>query len=352
MERKRVTLKDIAKEAGVSIGTVDRVLHARGEVAEATKNKILELAEEMHYKPNILARALTSKRSYNVVALLPRAGEVDIYWESHVAGIKAQTQTLEAYAFRVTIIDFDLYSETDFQQQTQKVLDLHPDGVIFAPIFKKESIAFCETLDAILIPYIFIDTYIEDTNCKYFIGEDAFQGGRVAASVIDFGLDISKDILVVNIAKDMENIQHLTSRNRGFVSYFENKGRNSGRRISTDIPTTDSDVVKTYLDKAFSDNPNIGAIWVSGAKTYIIARYLEQTSRDNIILVGHDVHNANIEYLQRNYIQCLIAQQPREQGVKTVNTMFNILAENIQPPRLEFQKIEIVNSENVGFYVD
>ena len=98
MKVKRVTIKDIAKEAGVSIGTVDRVLHERGEVAEATKNKILKLAEQMHYRPNLLARALTSKRDYNVVALLPRASEVDIYWASHVAGITAGAQALESYA--------------------------------------------------------------------------------------------------------------------------------------------------------------------------------------------------------------------------------------------------------------
>lgn len=352
MRGKRVTIKDIAKEAGVSIGTVDRVLHERGEVAETTKNKILRLAEQMHYKPNLLARALTSKRSYNVVVLLPHASEEDIYWASHVAGITAQAQALEAYAFRVTIVDFELHSESDFQLQSEKTISMHPDGVIFAPILKKESIAFSKKLDSMNIPYMFIDTYIEGTNCKGFIGEDAFQSGRVAASVIDFGLDINKDILMVNLAKDVENTQHLTTRNQGFMSYFMDEGRNMGQRVSIEIPRSDSEIVKEKLDKALSENPNIGAIWVSGAKAYIIARYLEQNARRDIILVGYEVYNANIEYLRRNFIQYLIAQQPKEQGSKTINAMFNLLAENSQPMKLEYQKVEIVNSENVRFYVN
>lgn len=352
MKVKRVTIKDIAKEAGVSIGTVDRVLHERGEVAEATKNKILKLAEQMHYRPNLLARALTSKRDYNVVALLPRASEVDIYWASHVAGITAGAQALESYAFRVTIISFELHSELDFQEQSLKALEMRPDGVIFAPIFKKESIEFGKRLDLKNIPYMFIDTYIEGTNCKGFIGEDAFQSGRVAASVIDFGLDIHKDILMVNLSKDMDNTQHLTIRNRGFKSYFMDEGRNMGDRISIDIPSSDVNTVNMMLDKVLSENSNIGAIWISGAKAYLIAQYLEKKSRRDIILVGYEVYNANIEYLRRNFIQYLIAQQPKEQGIKTVNAMFNLLAENSQPMKLEYQKVEIVNSENVRFYVN
>jgi LacI family transcriptional regulator len=352
MKGKRVTIKDIAKQAGVSIGTVDRVLHERGEVAEATKNKILKLADQMHYKPNLLARALTSRRCYKVVALLPRPGELDIYWASHVAGITAQAQALEAYSFRVEIVDFELHSETDFQLQSQKALEMRPDGVIFAPIFKKESVEFSKKLDLVNIPYIFIDTYIEGTNCKGFIGEDAFQSGRVAASVIDFGLDIHKDILMVNLSRDVENAQHLTTRNRGFKSYFMDEGRNLGNRITIEIPQSDAESVETKLDKALSENTNIGAIWISGAKAYLIARYLEQKCRRDIILVGYEVYNTNIEYLRRNFIQYLIAQQPKEQGIKTVNVMFNLLAENSQPMKLEYQKVEIVNSENVRFYVN
>jgi LacI family transcriptional regulator len=130
------------------------------------------------------------------------------------------------------------------------------------------------------------------------------------------------------------------------------EGRNLGNRITIEIPQSDAESVETKLDKALSENTNIGAIWISGAKAYLIARYLEQKFRRDIILVGYEVYNTNIEYLRRNFIQYLIAQQPKEQGIKTVNVMFNLLAENSQPMKLEYQKVEIVNSENVRFYVN
>ena len=351
MTNKRITIRDIAKEAGVSIGTVDRVLHDRGEVAAATRSKILELAEELNYKPNAFARALTSRKTYNIAVLLPAADTEDIYWAGHLAGIRTQAQALEEYGLKVSITHFALNCETDFTAQTEKIIDEQPDGVIFAPILKKESQLFANQLDALDIPYLFIDTYIDDTNCVGFVGEDAFQSGRVAASIIDFGLQPDRDILMVNIAKDIENTQHLNTRNQGFLSYFMDEGRNTGMRISIEIPTTDAQTVSDKLQKILDSNPNIGAIWVSGAKAYIIARYLELANRRDIILVGYEVYENNTEYLRRNFIKYLIAQQPAEQGAKTIQTMYNFLTEHTRPMKLEYQKVEIVNSENVRFFV-
>lgn len=52
------TIKDIAREAGVSIGTVDRVLHDRGMVSPETKARILDVMKELDYKPNHAAQGL------------------------------------------------------------------------------------------------------------------------------------------------------------------------------------------------------------------------------------------------------------------------------------------------------
>ena len=53
-----VTIEEIARLAGVSIGTVDRVLHDRGRVSNQTRDKILSIVESTGYKPNVIARSL------------------------------------------------------------------------------------------------------------------------------------------------------------------------------------------------------------------------------------------------------------------------------------------------------
>jgi LacI family transcriptional regulator len=350
MKAKRVTIKDIAKQAGVSIGTVDRVLHHRGEVADATKEKILSLAESMNYQPNIFARALISQKVYNIAVLLPSPSHNDMYWAKHLEGIKNTAHQLENYLFNVHVSHYDLHDGEDFVNKAKGVVESRPDGVIFAPILKKESLILCADLDKLSIPYIFIDTNIEGANCLGFIGEDAFQSGRVAASLIDYGLHPDKDILIVNIAKDLDNTQHLNMRNQGFISYFLDAGKNRGVKISLEIPSAEPSIVAEKLDSVFERNDNIGAIWVSGAKAYVIARHLDNINKRNLIVLGYEIYEENVAFMQKNVIQYLIAQHPVKQSRKALRKMFNYLISNIPPSRLEYQRIEIVNTENVRFY--
>lgn len=339
-------MKAIAEAAGVSVGTVDRVIHNRGEVAVETKNEILRLMGELNYKSAVTKRTSQAK---NVAVLIPKVESENTFWACHKEGIEQQAALSGDDSISVNIVCFDIYSEDDFNRQAQNVLDMKPDGVIMAPLFVTESKAFTAKLDALNIPYIYIDTMIEDTNPISFIGEDAFQSGRVAASIIDFGVAPDRNILMVNIAKNVGNTQHLNARNQGFLSYFMDRGRNTGLKIAVEIQQTEENAVHQKLDQILTNN-NIGAIWVSGSRAYLVARYLEQRGIRNIILVGYDVYDRNIEYLKRNIIDFLVAQQPREQGRKALRTITECLNGNKRPLLTEYQKVEIVNSESLRFF--
>lgn len=347
---KQIRIKDIAERAGVSIGTVDRVLHDRGEVAVDTKERVLAIAKQFHYQPNIVARALTSKRQYNIVALLPKGNDDNQFWNEHHAGIEKAIRELKPFRVEIYFYFFELHNGDDFKEKATRVLKFNPDGVIFAPILKKESINFCTELDNIKIPYIFIDTYIEEANCVTFIGEDAFQGGRVAASLIDHGISPVKDILIVNISKDIENTQHLNRRNQGFMSFFLDSGKNKGMKITVEIPSSEMEIVTTRMDNILKSNPNIGAILVSSSKTHVIGRYLEQKNIKGMILVGYETTLKNLEFLKKGFINFLVGQKPMEQSGLAVKRMFEYLTTNQQFPKREFQPVGIINSENMEHF--
>jgi len=80
MKSISVRIKDIAEKAGVSTGTVDRVLHKRGKVAPDVERRVLQALKEMNYEPNLIARALGSNKSYRIAALLPDPA-YDSYWQ-------------------------------------------------------------------------------------------------------------------------------------------------------------------------------------------------------------------------------------------------------------------------------
>lgn len=351
MKAKRTTIKDIARLAGVSIGTVDRVLNNRGEVAVATSEKVMHLVQSLDYKPNLIARALTSKKNLHIAVLLPSPTHDNRYWAKHVEGIDQMKHELEEYGANITLLHFDLHDGNDFSLQAQLVKQLSPDGVIFAPILRAESLVFAAELDALGIPYIFIDTDISDARCLGFIGEDAYQSGRMAASLVDFGIESQKDVLMVNIARDMGNTQHLAMRNQGFMSYFMDSARNTGLKITLDIHSANPDLIYQRLKHVLDNHSNIGAIWVSSAKTYVVARCLEQLGHRHLVVVGYEVYDENVQYLKKKLVHFLIAQNPVKQSRKAVRNMFQYLSSQMVPMRQEYKKIEIVNSENLRFFI-
>ena len=61
---ERIRIKDIAKMADVSVGTVDRVIHGRSGVSEASRKRVEEILEKLNYQPNMYASALASNKKY------------------------------------------------------------------------------------------------------------------------------------------------------------------------------------------------------------------------------------------------------------------------------------------------
>ncbi len=346
-EKRKTRIKDIAEKAGVSIGTVDRVLHNRGEVKEETKAKVLDIAKQMNYQPNMAARALKSPVSYKIAAILPKSTGNNLYWKKHPLGIAAGQESSLPFIIHVEYFNFEIHSANDFLENAKKLIDWEPNAVIIAPILKNETISLCNDLDNKSIPYAFIDTHIEEANALTFIGENAYKGGRVAASIMDLGVSTDKDILIVNIGKDLENILHLNLRTQGFMSYFLDSGKNTGLKISVEVPGGDKKGIYDILDRVFQNNQNIEGVMITSSRTFVIAEYLKNRNLNNLFVVGYEAHEMNAQFLKDGVINYLISQRPVEQGEKTLKRLFEFISHHIIPEKREYQPIDIINVENM-----
>ncbi|MGY8910436.1 MAG: helix-turn-helix transcriptional regulator, partial [Flavobacteriales bacterium] len=83
---KQHTIKDIAKLAGVSKGTVDRVIHKRGKVSTKAYDKVNKILKKINYQPNLLARSLKNNKNYYICVILPDFNE-DAFWIPCYEGI-------------------------------------------------------------------------------------------------------------------------------------------------------------------------------------------------------------------------------------------------------------------------
>jgi LacI family transcriptional regulator len=351
MSPRKTRIKDIAKLAGVSIGTVDRVLHERGEVAEKTRLIVQQILKETNYSPNVMAQVLKSKKRFHLVSLLPAPSEDNSFWEKHPLGMARALEELDPFPVSLSQVTFDMESEDDFQKKTGIVLGLKPDGVLLAPIFKSESISFCSRLQEDNVPFVFIDEYIENTHFLAYIGENIFRSGRVAGQLIDMITPGKSDLLVVTIARNIQNVHHLTNRTEGFLNYFQKSGKNKGKKIIINVPEPTSDDVKNAIDNAFLENPGIGSVFITGSRSYLIALYLEKKGLKSIDLIGYDLLDLNVKFLKSGIIRFLIGQRPEEQTYKGIKKLFEYLSLHKIPDKIEYLPVDIVTSENVDFFL-
>jgi LacI family transcriptional regulator len=244
-----------------------------------------------------------------------------------------------------------MQSEADFQEKASRVIDLKPDGVLLAPIFKSESIIFCKALLHEEIPFVFIDGFIENTGFLAYVGEDIFQSGRVAGQLIDLITPADSDILIVSIAKNLRNVHHLDKRADGFISYFSANSKNKGRIISLNIPDSSPETVKKAIDAVRKENSGIGSIFITGSRSHLIAAYLEKNKLNSINLIGYDLLDLNVKYLKSGITRFLIGQRPDEQIYKAIRKLFEFVSQNKVPEQIEYLPVDIITSENVDFFL-
>ena len=77
---QKVRIKDIAEKSGVSVGTVDRILHNRPNVSKSAREKVEKVLKEINYQPNMYASALAYNKRYTFYLIMPKH-ESEAYWE-------------------------------------------------------------------------------------------------------------------------------------------------------------------------------------------------------------------------------------------------------------------------------
>jgi len=352
MFSRKARLKDIAALAGVSIGTVDRVLHNRGQVAEKTQERILKIARELNYTPNIMARALKTKKVFTLMSLLPAPSDENAFWQKHPEGMEKAMAELNQFPVNLEQVTYNFYSETDFQKKAKEAIKKNPDGIILAPLFRSQSIQFCSELKNKKIPFVFVDNYLTETNFLAYIGEDIFRSGRVSGQLADLLTAADEDILIVNIAKNIRNMHHLNKRVKGFRSYFSGSDRMKSKIFILNIPDTKRKTVKEMTDKILSVHPGIKTIFVTGSKSFIIAEYVHSSGHKQMNIIGYDLIDKNVEYLRKGIIRFIIGQRPEEQTYRAVKKLFDYLSFNKLPEKMEYLPVDIVTSENVDFFIN
>ncbi len=172
------TLKDIAERAQVSVATVSMAMGSPGRIAEATRRRVLQIADEMGYRPNMLVRGIQKGRTMSVGVLMGFAGdlyEARIFQGMHHTLVKAGYVPIALMPSEdIPILD-----------QIHALLDRRVDGILLRPtgmaMWEKH---LHEALDR-KIPVVSVDTETQaETHHVDFVGTHDVKGGRLAARAL------------------------------------------------------------------------------------------------------------------------------------------------------------------------
>lgn len=342
---KKLTIKDIAKLAGVSKGTVDRVLHKRGKVSTAAFEKVNEVLKVIDYEPNHIARNLKNNKMYRISILLPDPN-IDPYWQACIWGIEAAIKEFKAYNLNIEIFYFNPEKKKSFLKTAETILEVSPDAVLLAPLFQKETVEVIQKYDANNIVVNTFNSQVESSLVKSFVGQDLFRSGRVAAKLLDTVV-AKGEIAIIHIDENFKNASHMQEKERGFRKYFEEKKISRGTITTLKLKNPNVELnFKTFL----TENPNLSGIFVTTSKAYQIAKMISETKGKKINVVGYDLIDENVAFLEQGIIDYVIHQNPKRQAYLGVTSLVEYFLFQKEFSERILLPIDIVNAENADYY--
>lgn len=167
------TIRDIARMAGVCIGTVSRVLNNKDKVHPETRKKILDLIERTGYRPSVLGRNLALRRTHNI--LVEMFNIADPYCAGVVKKIAAHCRR-RGYATLTGDCDYDPEIEAEYLRQARGG---HVDGLIVSPLPAPPNAACFEELVRAHFPLVLMDSEAPGIQANCVCYDDA-AGARLA----------------------------------------------------------------------------------------------------------------------------------------------------------------------------
>lgn len=325
-----MTIKEIAEAAGVSLGTVDRVLHNRGRVSDATRDKVMQIIKASGYRKNIFASNLAGPaRDWRIGIFMPHPEQDGGYWAQVRNGLETAERELHDFNFKLEYFFFDRYLPSSFIECYNNLRKTKLSGVIAAPVMTEPALQ-CFIERPLTVPQIFFDSDVNAKSRVCFVGHDSLRGGRTAGKLMSLLLNKAQQVAV--IAPDFEGGQ-INDRIDGFRQAMHEYQPDT---TITVLPDNGPDVLAAKLDK-------VAGIFVCNASAH---RY---ATLNNLKIIGYDVTEVNQQELLAGNIEFLISQNPELQGYHSLNLFFRHLVLHESIEQRFILPIDIITRENYQY---
>lgn len=268
------TLKDVAKEAGLTVTTVSRVLNNRGYISEDARNRVSEAMKKLNYRPNEVARSLHNKKTNTIGLIVPHIRHP--YFAEMISNIEN-----EAYKKGYKIL---LCNSQSTKERVSEYIDICTSNRV-AGIILCSGVVSVSTFEDLDVPVITMERYVDDGTASVECDNEA--GGRIAAqTLIDAGC---KKLLF--IGGPVGSHMPADKRRDGFKSVCDETGVEIVEVETESLSYVDI-TYSEFLEKVFIEHPDIDGLFASSdviaAQALQVCRKIGITVPDQLKIVGFD----------------------------------------------------------------
>lgn len=337
------TIKEIAALAGVSRGTVDRVLNNRGAVNPVTAEKVREIAKALDYKPNRAGLVLAAQKKRLKLGVILFSLENPFYVDV-LAGVHDKADELAGY--NCTVLIRHISSGVEEQLAAiDELLSEEVNGIALVPYNDDRIRKRINLLYDRGIPVVTFNTDIENSKRLAYVGSHYTRSGATAAGLLQL---VTSGQVNAGIVTGSSNILCHTERIAGFTRtlapYHE-------RIRITDIVECHDDEIESYekTTRLLTNHPEINALFFAAGGVYGGCRSVSALGlAGHLRIIAFDLVPTTRELLMDGTIAAVICQQPRIQGSKPLSLLFAYLTTGELPENEQYYvAVDIRIRENV-----
>ncbi|PHV70094.1 hypothetical protein CS063_12375 [Sporanaerobium hydrogeniformans] len=351
-DKKRITIKDIAEQVGVSYGTVHRALYGKKGVGDQLRKQILRIATENGYTPNEAAAAL-KRKTQRILVAIPGPQAQNRFFYSHVwQGFRDYVNELGNYNFDIVEIP---YYNVAGNRVEEELLSLYKhfsgdiDGIIVAGHLSESAHAVLYQFTEKNIPLVMITD--QSSNALASVLANYEMTGRLAAELLSAQL-LSGDKIII-LAGDAQVSNHALVA-QGFAEYLEE--HKTGIECIYVYGYGDQRIpqIEGRIRELLEGDRNIRAAFSVNARCSVILSEVirRQGYAGKLKVVGSDVFEENVQSMREGIMQNIICKHPYEQAYQATKIMFEYLIRGVVPvQRTHYVESNVIFNSNLSMYL-
>jgi LacI family transcriptional regulator len=345
MSKEKHGIHLIAEMANVSIGTVDRALHGRGGIKEATRKRILQIAEQIGYSPNLAARALSVRKArVRIGVCMPK--EIHFFYDQLWGGVLDEARRLTQLGIEFENRPVQTLGEGD-KEVFQQLVERGVDGIILTAGSPKDLTPLINEAEEKGLRVVCVSTDAPESKRSSIVCVEPYLNGSLAGELMGkFVPPGSKVAVVAGMLTTEDHRKKTDGFSEGFLRQCPR-----GEIVSVVEGHEEEEESFEKTSELLRRFPTLDGLYVNTVNCLPVCRALGARGFEGKVrLITTDLFAEMAPYFQKGIITASIYQHPYRQGQIAVRLITDNLTNKVHFPPAVHLSPGVVMSSNLHLF--